>query len=119
MPHPVVHFEIVGSDAERLRRFYSELFTWEIKTAPETGDYGLVDRAVTGTIGGGIGASDDPQARGAVFYVAVDDPQAYLDRVEKLGGKTVVPVTEMPNIVTFAQFIDPQGNRIGLVKSTP
>jgi hypothetical protein len=52
-----------------------------------------------------------------VFYVEVDDPQAYLDRIEKAGGTTVVPVTEVPGMVTFAQFADPQGNVIGLVKS--
>jgi uncharacterized protein len=31
-PHagrPVVHFEIIGGDPERLRRFYRELFGWE------------------------------------------------------------------------------------------
>jgi predicted enzyme related to lactoylglutathione lyase len=28
-----------------------------------------------------------------------------------------VPVTEIPNMVTFAQFADPQGNVVGLVKS--
>jgi predicted enzyme related to lactoylglutathione lyase len=30
----------------------------------------------------------------------------------------VVPVTEIPNMVTFAQFADPQGNVVGLVKRT-
>ena len=51
-----------------------------------------------------------------VFYIEVDDPQAYLDRIEQAGGKTVVPVTET-EMVTFAQFADPQGNVVGLVKS--
>lgn len=49
-------------------------------------------------------------------YVQVDDPQAYLDKVESLGGKTVVPVTEIPNMVTFALFTDPEGHMVGLVK---
>jgi predicted enzyme related to lactoylglutathione lyase len=30
----------------------------------------------------------------------------------------VVPVTEIPGLVTFAQFADPQGNVVGLLKST-
>lgn len=34
-----------------------------------------------------------------------------------MGGKTVVPVTEIPDMVTFAQFADPEGNVVGLVKS--
>jgi hypothetical protein len=43
-----------------------------------------------------------------VFYIQVDDPQAYLDRIEQAGGKTVVPVTVIPGLVTFAQFADPK-----------
>ena len=50
-------------------------------------------------------------------YVAVDDPQKYLDKVEQMGGKTVMPVTEMPDMVTFALFADPQGSLVGLVKA--
>jgi predicted enzyme related to lactoylglutathione lyase len=49
------------------------------------------------------------------FYLEVDDLQAYLDRVEQAGGKVVVPVTELA-MVTFAQFADPQGNVVGLMK---
>jgi predicted enzyme related to lactoylglutathione lyase len=41
-----------------------------------------------------------------------------LDRVESLGGKTAVPVTEIPEVVTFAQFADPDGNLVGLFKSS-
>ena len=29
MGQPVVHFEIVGKDGEKLRSYYSELFGWE------------------------------------------------------------------------------------------
>src|SRR5215210_6639719 len=30
MGQPVVHFEVIGKDAEKLQRYYSELFGWEI-----------------------------------------------------------------------------------------
>jgi len=33
-----------------------------------------------------------------------------------MGGKTVVPVTHIPNMVTFAMFTDPEGHLVGLVK---
>ena len=29
MGQPVVHFEVVGSDGEKLRSYFSELFGWE------------------------------------------------------------------------------------------
>ncbi len=48
------------------------------------------------------------------IHVEVEDLQATLDEVESLGGKTVTPITEIPGVVTFAGFQDPQGNVVGL-----
>ena len=53
------------------------------------------------------------------IYVEVDDPDAYLRKAEQMGGKTVMPTTEIPNMVTFAMFSDPDGNIVGLVKADP
>ena len=44
--------------------------------------------------------------------------RAYLDKVASQGGKTVIPVTEIPGTVKFAQFADPEGNIVGLLDST-
>ena len=49
-------------------------------------------------------------------YVQVDDLESYLKKAESLGGKTVMPVTEIPGVVTLAMFSDPEGNVIGMVK---
>ena len=32
MGQPVVHFEIIGNDPERLRGYYGDLFGWEFAT---------------------------------------------------------------------------------------
>lgn len=114
MANPVVHFEVTGKDGPKLRDFYGKVFGWQFNVMPEM-DYGLVDNGGRG-INGGIGAGEGGSA---LFYVAVADPQATLDQVEGLGGKTAMPVMEIPNIVTLAQFIDPEGNRIGIVKDDP
>ncbi|HET6918914.1 MAG TPA: VOC family protein [Jiangellaceae bacterium] len=116
MGAPVTWFEINTGDPRAAREFYAALFGWQLQVLADADDYALVDTGGEGTIGGGIG-----QAQGlnqVIFYIEVDDPQAYLDRVEQAGGKTLVPVTEIPDMVTFAQFSDPQGNVVGLVKST-
>jgi hypothetical protein len=55
-------------------------------------------------------------AEHATFYVQVDDPQAALDQIEKLGGQTIMPVMAVPGGPTIAMFTDPEGNRVGLVK---
>ncbi|MEX1193727.1 MAG: VOC family protein, partial [Dehalococcoidia bacterium] len=117
MPSRVVHFEASGKDANKLRDFYSNVFGWSFNVMPEM-DYGLVDNGGKG-INGGIGGVGDAPSGSAPFYVAVDDPQATLDKAEKLGGKTTMPVMEIPNIVTLAQFTDLDGNLIGIVKDDP
>lgn len=118
---PVVWFEVTGKDQKKLQSFYSKIFDWKIN-ADNPMNYGMVDAAANGTavgsgsIGGGIGPAQ-PGAPGYVtFYVQVNDPDAYLKKIESLGGKTIMPTTEIPNMVTFALFQDPEGNMVGLVK---
>lgn len=115
MASPVVHFEINGSDLEKMQGFYSSMFDWEIQAMPEMG-YGMVAGA-DGGIGGGL-ASAPGMSSSVTVYVAVDDLQAHLDKAASLGGKVVQEVTEIPGAgVTVAMFADPDGNNIGLVKS--
>jgi predicted enzyme related to lactoylglutathione lyase len=114
MTNPVTWFEITGPDADALQRFYSDVFGWEFEKAPGPMNYGMVS-AGDGGIGGGVGNAQDGQGHLTV-YIQVDDPQAYLKKVEQNGGKTVMPVTEIPDMVTFALFSDPQGHVVGIVK---
>jgi predicted enzyme related to lactoylglutathione lyase len=113
MGDPVVHWEIMGKDAPKLHKFYSDLFGWSIKADNPMG-YGLIAGPDAGGVGGGIGSGDGTTY--VTIYVKVNDLQAYLGKVERLGGKTVVPPTEIPGMVTFALFSDPDGNHVGLIK---
>lgn len=113
--HPVVHFEVAGPDGAALQKFYADLFDWKV-SADNPMNYGLVDAAEAG-IGGGITQTQDAaQPPSVTFYVQVDDLQAYLDKAERLGAKTLMPPTEIPDMVTFAMFADPAGNTIGILK---
>jgi predicted enzyme related to lactoylglutathione lyase len=87
MAAPVVHFEIHGKDGKQVQ------------------DSG---------IGGGITKGD---ASMVTVYVEVPDLQASLQKAESLGGKTAMPPAEVPGGPTIAQFKDPAGNTIGLIKS--
>src|ERR1700691_3187805 len=63
--HPVVHFEIIGKNPDKLRNYFGELFGWQFDTSSpvaeavsEPTSYGFVERITTpdGTgIPGGIG----------------------------------------------------------------
>lgn len=112
----VAWFEVTGKDGAALQRFFGSLFGWQIQDAGDGSGYGLVQAAEKG-IAGGIGSSQDGSPGQATFYVEVDDPAAYLAKAEELGGKTVVPPTEIPGFgLTFAFFADPEGHLIGLSK---
>lgn len=112
MANPVVHFEVVGKDVDALSAFYGDLFAWSCRPIEGMG-YTLVEKE-DGGIGGGIGVSPDGEGH-VTFYVAVDDPQATLDRAVALGGSVVLPVTTIPDMVTMALFADPEGHVVGVV----
>jgi len=114
MANPVTWFEVTGKDGKKLQDFYSGVFGWKID-ASNPMNYGMVDNAGQG-IGGGISAGAGGRNQ-VTFYVEVDDPQAYLTKIEAQGGKTIVPVTEIPGMVIFAQFADPEGNVVGITKA--
>jgi uncharacterized protein len=113
MPDKVMHFEIHGRDGKRLQDFYASLFEWKID-ANNPMKYGMVSGEPPG-IAGGITESPHPMV---TFYVAVADLAAALKKAERLGGRTVMAPTTVPNGPEIAQFADPEGNVIGLVKGT-
>lgn len=121
MAAPIVHFEIGGRDAKKSREFYSKLLGWEFE------DYGGAQMVTNighrpdGTAGMGIGghinALGHEPHNYVTVYAMVDDLQATLDKAGSLGGKTIVPPTEVPGMGYFAWFSDPDGNVIGLWKT--
>jgi predicted enzyme related to lactoylglutathione lyase len=77
MGQPVVHFEVIGEDGEKLRGYYSDLFGWEINADNPMG-YGVVDREGNVNsdgvgIGGGVGNGPAGYDGHVTFYVEVPD----------------------------------------------
>jgi uncharacterized protein len=122
MGQPVVHFEIVGRDADALRGYYGELFGWRFD-ADNPMNYGLVQRDENVSddgmgIGGGIGAGPEGYEGHVTFYVGVSDVEATLAQAESLGGSRMMgPETVMEN-VEIGQFQDPEGHLVGVVKTS-
>ena len=65
-------------------------------------------------IGGGIGQSRDGKSL-VTFYIETEDLKGTLAKVEKAGGRTVMPPMQA-GPVELAMFADPEGNVIGLAK---
>ena len=114
MAAPVTHFEVVAKDGKRAQDFYGNLFGWKFDNVE--GGYGMVDTRVKMGINGGIGQVTENMTPQSLFYVQVEDVQSHLDKAVALGGRVIMPLTEIPNMVTYAQFADPDGIVIGLVK---
>jgi predicted enzyme related to lactoylglutathione lyase len=119
MGAPVVHFEIVGTDPQRLRGYYGELFGWrfdvggaaEAVSAP--GDYGFVNPD-SGGIPGGVGGGAGYPHR-TLFYVGVPDVETALREAERLGGTRVSgPHGNPDGTLSVGFFTDPEGHLVGL-----
>ena len=111
----VVHWEVQARDVNGQMQFFSELFGWNVD-ANNPQQYGIVQAAGAGSIGGGIGAMLD--APRTTFYVEVADIDETLVKAESLGAQTILPRTDMGMIV-MGQFRDREGNLIGLVEPQP
>jgi uncharacterized protein len=121
MGNPVVHFEVIGRDAQALQSFYKDAFDWQMELAlpsapQESGYYAMAHPGDEGGINGGIGAAMDGGVGHVTFYVAVPDLEAALSKIESLGGSTVMGPTDVPGGPSIAMFADPEGHRVGLVK---
>ena len=110
--HPIVHVELSADDPKAAGKFYAALFDWKIESMPEM-NY-VTFAAEGGPAGGFNPLSEQVQAGDVLVYVATDDIQTSLAKAESLGGKTLVPKTEIPQIGWFGIFADPTGNKVGL-----
>ena len=122
MGQPVVHFEIMGKDGEKLRSYYSDLFGWEID-ANNPMNYGTVQREGNTNpdgagIGGGVGQAPEGYSGHVTFYVEVPDVEAALAKAESLGGSRMMGPDKVTEDVEIGLFNDPEGNRVGVVKAT-
>ncbi len=121
MGQPVVHFEIIGKDAEALRRYYSDLFGWEIE-ASNPMNYGIIAREANVNadgvgIGGGIGVGPEGYGGHVTFYVEVPDVEAALGKAESLGGSRMMGPETVTEGVEIGLFRDPEGHVVGIVRS--
>ena len=115
MGNPIVHWEIMAPDGDKLGAFYNDIFDWQAETTEGFESYYLVDAEKTG-VGGAVGKGPEGMPSYLTIYVEVADIDQHLAKIEGAGGSTVMPRTVIPGVVTFAMFADPAGNTVGLVE---
>lgn len=110
-------FELMTTDSEGAKEFYSKLFGWETEEMPmEDMNYTVV-KVGEEPVGGIM--TTPPQAEGTPpnwgGYVTVDDVDATARKAEELGAKILVPLTDIPNVGRFFVLQDPQGAIISAI----
>lgn len=114
-----VWYELMTTDVDAARAFYTEIVGWKTTSVPEM-DYEMWD-AGDQQVGGLMKLTDEARAQGVppnwLAFVQVEDIDATVKKAERLGAKVVVPGTDIPNIGRFAVLADPQGAVFALYRS--
>lgn len=111
-------FEIPANDISRAINFYEIILDLKIEKIEMPGmEMGILpyeDQIITGVIIKGEGYV--PSSDGVTIYLnGGDDLQIILDKVEKNGGKLIMPKTpHADESGYFALFLDTEGNKLGL-----
>src|SRR6185436_16108356 len=124
--NPVVHFEMPYEDSERLSKFYSQAFGWQMqKMGGEMGDYVVAATTETdenrmvktpGAINGGFFPKGQAAYAGTSVVISVDDIKAAMKKITDAGGKIEGEPMEIPGIGQWVVFIDTEGNRASIMQ---
>lgn len=110
-------FEIPVKNFSRAKEFYSKVLDAKINEMPHPDlKFGMLPFDMeNGGIGGAIveGEGYAPSSSGALIYLnGGEDLSVPLSRVEKAGGKVILPKTAIGENGFMAHFQDSEGNKI-------
>ena len=117
MANPFVHVELNTTDVDKAKKFYSQLFDWELEDmAMGPSETYTIIKVGAGT-GGGLLKNPMPGVPSFwLAYVLVDDIGAATKKAESLGAKIVKNSVEVPGMGWLSFIQDPSGSILGLWK---
>jgi predicted enzyme related to lactoylglutathione lyase len=114
--------ELMTPDTEKAAAFYSGLFGWEPETLDlgDIGQYTMFNRGSGQQAAGMLAIKPEMGSIPAnwLVYFAVADIDRIHDQAVSLGGKAVMPPTDIPEVGRFAVITDPVGAVFGIFKSS-
>ena len=126
---PVVHFEMPYHDQDRMARFYSGVFGWQMQAlGAEMGQYVLASTTESrdgrptqaGAINGGFyPRKEDWPAQHPSVVIAVGDIRKSMESVIKAGGVVLGEPMQIPGVGAYVSFMDPEGNRVSMLQPLP
>ncbi len=119
MNNRVVHFEIPCDNPEQTINFFKDVFGWTFQPFGNE-EYWLVttgDEKSPG-INGGFMKKRDPR-QPVVNTINVENLDESIQKIEKAGGKIMLPKMAVPTVGWVAYFTDPDGNIHGIWQNDP
>lgn len=116
MANGLCHFEIMSTNMVRSRDFYTKIFSWKIAETPGMPGYQMIDAGEQP--GGGLMEKPKEAPQPALnIYFQVDDIDATLVKVRGAGGRVINEKMPIPEIGSWAMFLDPDGICIGIFEA--
>jgi predicted enzyme related to lactoylglutathione lyase len=127
--NPVVHFEMPYDDRDRMARFYTAAFAWQMqKLGDDMNNYVLAMTTESdeggpkarGVINGGFFPKrTEMPAQFPSVVIAVEDIVASMQRVTSAGGEVLGQPVMIPGIGLYVSFFDTEGNRASMLEPLP
>jgi predicted enzyme related to lactoylglutathione lyase len=108
MPNPVVRWQMISPQPDKVAGFYQKLFDWKLSQANALGYRELLSGDRRGIEGGVWPAPPDKQGFVQLF-VEVPDVDACIAKATTLGAKVIVPKSVLPDGDMMAVLLDPTG----------
>jgi uncharacterized protein len=115
-----VWHELVTTDTNAAKSFYGSVVGWTAQDMPMPGMTYTMLMAAEKPVGGLMALPEDAKKMNAppswIGYIGVDDVDATVDRIQRLGGSVYVPPRDIPEVGRFAVVTDPQKAAFALFK---
>jgi uncharacterized protein len=105
----------MSENPEKMQAFYAQVFEWNFDSTSMPG-YTLVNTGQQPCGGLMKRPPQAPESRLNVYF-KVESLDETMKKVERAGGKIVVPRTHIPNVGDYAFFTDPAGVIVDIFQS--
>ena len=113
--------ELLTSDVEAAKKFYTELIGWATEDMPSPGGTYTILKIDGEQVGGMMAMPPGQPMQGPPMwgaYISVDDVDGIAAKCESLGGKILAPPMDIEGVGRFAVLQDPQGAVFSILKSS-
>ena len=109
--------ELATKDTAAATKFFTELLGWTAKVEQMGPTKYTMFKAGDTDAGGMLQMTEEwgDAPPHWMAYIAVDDVDASVKKVEELGGKVCVPPTDIPPVGRFCVITDPTGANVSLI----